>query len=184
MLFALALMAGLILTGCASQQDENAGSGADADVSSNKISVTLQKEHLPADTTTGAEDTNKVAGQPSAEDRPVQPAGAPEKEPAAPVPAVQPSAPPKVAPPALPGKIYTIRVSSFLEVERAAVDQARLKKSLDEPIFIREADIKGRTWHRVCVGQFESMEAARQSAEQLKGKGLIKDYQIMRDRRS
>ncbi len=65
---------------------------------------------------------------------------------------------------------FAIQVGSFSE----SINAIRLKKALNlkyENVYVQEADIKGSTFYRVRVGNFDAISGALSTAEQLGQEG-------------
>jgi cell division protein FtsN len=80
----------------------------------------------------------------------------------------------RVAPPQAPDKMWSVQVRSAPDQIAASVLAAGLKtKGYDA--FIVETDIKGRTWYRVRVGQFDNQDEAEALRKTLESKEGFRD---------
>jgi cell division protein FtsN len=112
---------------------------------------------------------------------PLQPSDSPAPPPAA--TEVKKVEEPKAAPPPEPqkaepaGKVYSIQVASYKNLD-AAVKRIAELIDLGYDASYKEATIKGETWHRIFVDEFKSKEEAIKHAQSMKEKKVIKDFMI------
>ncbi len=72
---------------------------------------------------------------------------------------VPPVSKPVAVTPAPEGSFYSVHVASFREISRAGTETDYLEKKGYEAIVIA-AEVKGQSWYRVYVGEFETKEEA------------------------
>ena len=112
---------------------------------------------------------------------PLQPSDSPAPPPAA--TEVKKVEEPKAAPPpelqkAEPvGKVYSIQVASYKNLD-AAVKRIAELIDLGYDASYKKATIKGEPWHRIFVDEFKSKEEATKQAQTMKEKKVIKDFMI------
>ncbi|MCK4538053.1 MAG: SPOR domain-containing protein [Candidatus Krumholzibacteria bacterium] len=73
---------------------------------------------------------------------------------------------PEIRTPAPAGSYYTIHVASFKDVSRAGTETDYLEDNGYE-VSVKEVDVKGGSWYRVYVGEFDNREEAEAIRVQL-----------------
>ena len=103
-----------------------------------------------------------------------------------PLPPVADTPPPSVNTPPIPtpapakGK-FTIQLSSHADkVEADKRRNSYIGKGLTD-VYVKPADVKGKTWYRVRTGHFATKDGAKQFAEAIKAKGIVADPWVTSD---
>lgn len=76
-------------------------------------------------------------------------------------------------------RLYTIRVGAFKNRQNALKMVDTLKKA-ELPAVLKTEERKSSTWHMAYIGQFESLQEAKEQARGLVQTGRITDYVITR----
>ncbi len=91
-----------------------------------------------------------------------------------------------VAPPSdaakTPDPFYSFQIAAFPTPEEAGARVKALRGKGFEAFYVK-ALVAGKTWYRVCMGQYKTPREAQRDAELLKKRGVVKEYEIRRIRR-
>ena len=74
---------------------------------------------------------------------------------------------------------YTLQVGAYPTRKMASLIAAKMNIK-EYPILFEKAEIKGKTWQRVCIGKFKSKKSAMDFQKSLSGDSFVRTIEVVK----